>query len=72
MRTDKLKIKRGAKGIFYEAVSPQHHPAVHTFQTVNRDREETLQQVQKKPEAGNFCTITRNFSVPPSSYRRTV
>lgn len=71
MRTGKLEIKRGAKGICYEAVSPQHHPAVHTFQTVNRDREETL-QVQKKPEAGNFCNITRNFSVPPSSYTRIV
>lgn len=72
MRTDKLEIKRGAKGMSYEAVSPQHHPSIHTFQTVMGDREETFQQVQKKPEAGNFCNITRNFSVSPSSYMRIV
>lgn len=46
----------------HEAVSNQHHPAIHTFQTVffgGGLRGRPFQQVQKKSGAGNFWTITR-------------
>lgn len=44
---------------YYNAVSPQHHPAVHTFQTVTKKKKKKkpFQEVQKKQE------ISRIFQV---------
>lgn len=53
--------------------SPQHHPAVHTFQTVTRGKKKALfLEVQKKPEAGNFWTRTRETLQWPCKVTRGV
>lgn len=55
-----MEINGGANRKCYEAVSPQHHPAVHTFQTVTGEKKQALfLEVQKKSEAGNFWNSTR-------------
>ena len=55
--------KQGSKMALHEAVSNQHHPAIHTFQSGffwgGGLRRRPFQQVQKKSEAGNLWTITR-------------